>query len=298
MPSKITKSKDIIDKSLLKNKFRKDLNISLYRKKIDKIDIKLHDLIKKRAIYVKNIAKEKKKNVKGKANIYRPSREHEIFEDLLRRHKGDFPLKVLIKIWRNLIGGYISLQGNFKISYDVTLETLVKDYFGVTMVYKKINSIDKSLNQLNRNGLDILVVPFPNNKQKWWLSLTKFKSLFIIGSISESIFEKPKAVILGKQDMEYTKKNNVIYMITLEHKKSHLLEEYIKQKKYILISKGKVDEKHASLLFSILLTTREEANHNLYLLKNSEFKRSKIRIIGTIPYLSEKELNARKNKVQ
>jgi len=298
MPSKITKSKDNINKSSLKNKFKKELNISIYRKKIDKIDIKLHDLIMKRAIYVKNIAKQKKKHVNGKVDIYRPSREHEILVDLLKRHKGDFPLKVLINIWRNLIGGYISLQGNLKISYDISLENLVKDYFGITMVYKRINSIDKSLNQLNRNSLDILVVPFPNNKQKWWLSLTKYKSLFIIGSISEYIFEKPKAVILGKQDMEYTKINDVIYMITLEYKQTQLFEKYIKQKNYILLSKGKVDEKYISLLFSTLLSTQEEANNNLYLLKNSEFKRSKIRIIGAMPYLSKKELNDRKNKVQ
>ena len=143
MPPIKSKSKDKNKKIVKKSELNKVDNLNFIRNKIDVIDQKIHKLIMQRSIYVKNIAFEKSKNTKGNSIIYRPAREHEVLMALLNRHSGEFPKEVLLKLWRTMIGAYISMQGKLKVSYVSKLEVLVKDYFGITMDYNKITNIKK-----------------------------------------------------------------------------------------------------------------------------------------------------------
>ena len=287
MSSIKSKSKDIKNKTK-KNATPNISNINAIRNKIDNIDISIHDLIMKRTLCVKDIAKEKSIISVNKAIIYRPAREHEILMALIKRHKGDFPLEVLIKIWRSLIGAYISIQGNLKIGYFHSFENLVKDYFGITMTYNGIKNIKKSFNNLSSNIINLLVLPIPNNRIDWWLLLFNYKNIFIIGKLSVSFLGKEKALILGSQDVEYTSINKVIYMVAIKIADVNFLKKYFLKNNYLILAKSKINIREYAFLFSKTVTSQEEALNNLSLLKNKSFVEDKnIRIAGVLPNIEK-----------
>jgi len=287
MPSIKSKSKDIKNKT----KKKATLNMSVINKirnKIDSIDSSIHDLIMKRALYVKDIAKEKSKVSNNKVVIYRPAREHEVLMTLINRHKGDFPIEVLIKIWRTLIGAYISIQGDLKIGYFHSFGSLVKDYFGITMNYNKIKNTKKSFGHLSLNIIDLLVLPLPNNKIDWWLLLLNYKNIFIIGKLSDSFLGKEKALILGSQDVEYTNINTVIYIVSVKKDDTNLLKKYFLKNNYLILAKCKINTKRYAFLFSVTVNSQEEALNNLSLLKSKDFIEDKnIRIAGVVPNIEK-----------
>ena len=89
---------------------KKDL--AQVRQKIDHIDDQLHDLIIERAKISEKIKALKKE---GDAKI-RPAREAQIIYRLLDRHRGQFPVQELIRIWREIITATLRMQGPFSIA--------------------------------------------------------------------------------------------------------------------------------------------------------------------------------------
>ncbi len=83
------------------------------RRRIDQIDDQLHDLIMQRAEVVEAVARAKKRA--GIATV-RPGREAALLRRLVERHRGRFPRTVLVRLWRELISGAISLQGEFAVA--------------------------------------------------------------------------------------------------------------------------------------------------------------------------------------
>ena len=224
----------------------------------------------------------------NKVVIYRPAREHEVLMTLINRHKGDFPIEVLIKIWRTLIGAYISIQGDLKISYFHSFESLVKDYFGTTMSYNKIKNTKKSFSHLSSNITDLLVLPLPNNKIDWWLLLLNYKNIFVIGKLSDAFLGKDKALILGSQDVEYTNSNKVKYIVTVEKDDVNKLKKYFLKNNYLILAKCKINTKKYAFLFSKTVSSEEEALTNLALLKNRDFiEYENIRIAGVVPNIEK-----------
>ena len=108
----------------IKGRNHNDINpLSLIRKKIDRIDNKIHDLIMIRAELVSDVVKEKRSENFKDIVIYRPAREHEILARLIKRHKGNISIISLISIWRNLISTYISIQGELKLIFTNNIDS-------------------------------------------------------------------------------------------------------------------------------------------------------------------------------
>jgi len=291
MPSIKSKSKDINNK--IKKKDSSNMsNIDNIRNKIDAIDNRIHDLIMKRTLYVKDISLEKAKSSNKKIVIYRPLREYEVLVKLIKKHKGDFPIDVLIKIWRTMIGAYISMQGNLNISYFSSYRELVNNHFGMTVNYSKIKNVKKSLDLLSLNKIDLLVLPVPNSRRDWWALLLNYKSLSIIGELSDSFFHKSKAVILGWQNVEYSSKNKVIYIVTVEKDDVNLFKNYLIVSNYLIWGKRKIKNDKYVFIISIILSSRKEALEKLSALKNKDFIEDKnVRIVGVLPNIEKKLLN-------
>src|SRR5258708_35801404 len=94
------------------------------RRRIDQIDDQLHDLIMQRAEIVESVARAKKRG--GIATV-RPGREAALLRRLVERHRGRFPRTVLVRLWRELISGAISLQGEFAVG--VRAPGAIPDYW-------------------------------------------------------------------------------------------------------------------------------------------------------------------------
>ncbi|MBT4740587.1 MAG: chorismate mutase, partial [Rhodospirillaceae bacterium] len=88
-------------------------NLDDLRAEIDTIDESLHDLIMRRAEVVARV-KDAKQDAGG--GIFRPGREAEVLRRLVGRHNGALPSAVIVRIWRELISAFVSMQGDFKIA--------------------------------------------------------------------------------------------------------------------------------------------------------------------------------------
>ena len=172
------------------------------RKNIDRIDNKIHDLLIERAEVVEKVVEEKKKSKESNIVVYRPAREHEILKRIIQRHKGNLPKNSLINIWRNLISSYIAMQAELNLSFSNTLEKIVNNHFGTDIKKKKDKTALEALKSLDKNEVNISILPYPSNDNDWWVKFKYFTNIFVIGSISENYIGVPQALILGKQNIE------------------------------------------------------------------------------------------------
>ena len=81
------------------------------RRDIDAVDDAIHDLIMRRTALVHAV-----RATKSDGLALRPGREAVILRRLLARHRGAFPRPVLVRIWRELMGAMVRLQGPFSVA--------------------------------------------------------------------------------------------------------------------------------------------------------------------------------------
>ena len=89
------------------------------RKEIDAIDDAMQDLLQKRTELVVEVAEAKARAAsaagKGSFVAFRPGREAEVIRRLAERHKGALPLRVLIRLWREIMAAMTRIQGPFRV---------------------------------------------------------------------------------------------------------------------------------------------------------------------------------------
>jgi chorismate mutase len=146
------------------------------RRRIDQIDDQLHDLIMQRAEVVEAVARAKKRG--GIATV-RPGREAALLRRLVERHRGRFPRTVLVRLWRELISGAISLQGEFAVAVHAPgglpdYWDLARDHYGSHMPMLALHSAGEVLRTLSEGRAAIGVLPMPAEGESapWWPQLT------------------------------------------------------------------------------------------------------------------------------
>ena len=258
------------------------------RKKIDKIDGKMHDLVMERAELVLQVIKEKEKVSKENLVIYRPAREHEILVRLIKRHKGKISLKALIFLWRNLISIYISIQGELKLSFAGQIDDAVRSHFGSEIKINKVRHNISCLKVLSENKAHIIVLPYPNKINDWWSRLDSFQGVSIIGGISKKFNGKTTALILSKQDIEYSSKNTALYVLKINAKIVNAYCKFIASKGYDLICKKNISSDIAMILFSTDVESEAEEKNKLLELNNFELNNNlKPKNIGIFAVLNK-----------
>lgn len=277
----------------IKDRNNNEINpLSLIRKKIDRIDNKIHDLIMTRAELVSDVVKEKRSENFKDIVIYRPAREHEILVRLIKRHKGNISLISLISIWRNLISTYISIQGELKLTFTDNIDNIVNSHFTSEIRKIKRNNTTSCLKGLIENKAHIAILPFPNKYNDWWSKLNNFKGINIVGSLSEGFYGKTSALILSKQKIEYSSNNVALYTLKINSKNTKVYSEFISSKGYNLICKKLLSAKKSIILFSIKVSSDTEINKNLETIENFELEPNlKPKNIGVYSLLSKDILN-------
>ena len=277
----------------IKDRNNNEINpLSLIRKKIDRIDNKIHDLIMTRAELVSDVVKEKRSENFKDIVIYRPAREHEILVRLIKRHKGNISLISLISIWRNLISTYISIQGELKLIFTNNIDNIVNSHFTSEIKKIKKNNSTSCLKGLIENKAHIAILPFPNKYNDWWSKLNNFKGINIVGSLSEGFYGKTSALILSKQKIEYSSNNIALYTLKINSKNTRAYSKFISSKGYNLICKKLLSAKKSIILFSIKVSSDTEINKNLETIENFELEPNlKPKNIGVYSLLSKDILN-------
>ncbi|MES1989946.1 MAG: chorismate mutase [Pseudomonadota bacterium] len=152
------------------------------RRELDMIDDAIQDLLMKRTELVVEVAEAKARAASaagaGSFIAFRPGREAEVLRRLASRHSGRFPLKVIFRLFREIITTMTSLQGPFRVDVFGAGDTLAywdlaRSYYGSST---PMELHDNARDVLRRAGGDpsvVAILPEPGNYAgaDWWPSL-------------------------------------------------------------------------------------------------------------------------------
>lgn len=146
-------------------------SLDALRREIDTVDGAIQDLLIERTRIVERI-----RRVKGDGEAHlRPGREARILRALMARHRGAFPKGALVRIWREIIGVFVGLQGPFSVAvYDPPgrcgFGDLARGQYGSIAPMTGFASVRQVLDSVMRGDATVGVLPMPgrDDDDPWW----------------------------------------------------------------------------------------------------------------------------------
>ncbi len=136
------------------------------RSEIDSLDKKLIGLINDRAKIVLNIGKHKEAQ---ESPIYRPVREQKVYEKISQINQGPFSTESLLSVFREIMSGSISLEGNLSVAYlgpEATFTHLAaKKKFGNSIRLVPESSIPEIFAKVETGKYTYGIVPIENSNE-------------------------------------------------------------------------------------------------------------------------------------
>ena len=141
------------------------------RREIDEIDTALHGLLMRRAEVVENVGR-----VKGRSNtaVFAPGREAMVLRKLLARHDGKFPRQSLLRIWREMIPAYASMQAPLPVAVYASPDNqrcwdLARDHFGSHVPMTCSDDAATIIERVSSGQDAVGVLPAPAvGDDAWW----------------------------------------------------------------------------------------------------------------------------------
>jgi chorismate mutase / prephenate dehydratase len=142
------------------------------RTEIDGIDDTIQDLLIRRTELVEQVRTIKR----GWPVKIQPSREAEIAYRLVERHRGSFPKRDLLAMWRILICATLSFEGPFSVAVCAPAADengcwdLARDHFGPCTPMSRHGSVRSVIEAVHRQDAIVGVLPMPRNDDAdpWW----------------------------------------------------------------------------------------------------------------------------------
>ena len=148
------------------------------RVEIDKIDGKLHALLRARAEVVSHVAAAKALASGGAPSpAFRPGREASMMRRLIGNHKGPFPEQSLVRIWREIISGMTKMQEQIVVAAyrpekgDAGGWDAARDHFGTAAQFLPMRRARDVIVAVRDGQAHIGVVPAPgqeDGEEPWW----------------------------------------------------------------------------------------------------------------------------------
>jgi len=136
------------------------------RRAIDEVDLKILELLNKRAHIVLQIKKAKDDK---QLNIYSPEREREIIERLTGLNQGPFPNEALRLLYREILSASLALQQPIKVAYlgpPATFTHLAAmRQFGSSTEYAPVSTIKAVFGMVTSGDARYGVVPIENSTE-------------------------------------------------------------------------------------------------------------------------------------
>ena len=144
------------------------------RREIDAVDDAIDELIIRRTQLVEEVRVIKR----GWPIKIQPSREAAMIRRLLERHRGPFPKRDLVAIWRQLIVATLSFEGPFAVAVLVApgeqaYWDLARDHFGMFAPIHRETTVADVLARVIAQDATVGVIPVPDAGagQPWWHAL-------------------------------------------------------------------------------------------------------------------------------
>ena len=227
--------------------------INKLRKQIDKIDLQILELLKKRSKIAINIGKEKKSN-----NLFRPERQASILKKILKKNKNNIRTSHILSFWRSIFLSQIDIQGGIKlvISNTVSKSSIktVYDYFSHDIEIITISNISKALEKVYKEKNILMILPYPsdNKDAKWWVN-KRLDSLYAIVALPFFLEKRksPSLLILSKYKPTIEKDSYLLYISKHLIKDKNIILETKSGKHYLYKSNNKIKNEDLRL-FGIL----------------------------------------------
>lgn len=154
-------------------------SLPVLRQEIDRIDAEIHALLRERADVVTDVARAKAATASdGPPPLaFRPGREASMLRALCAAHGGPFPVRSLVRIWREIISGMTRIQQDLTVaafrpdSGDSSGWDAARDHFGLGMTYQPHRRARDVVVAVRDRRAHIGVVPAPgseDDEEPWW----------------------------------------------------------------------------------------------------------------------------------
>jgi chorismate mutase/prephenate dehydratase len=134
------------------------------RRKIDRIDTTLVDLLNQRADISKRIGSIKKDR---EIDIYAPDRESQVYEKVARGNSGPLSDNTIKAIYREIMSGTLALEGPLNVAYLGPPATFTHQAsllkFGASVDYSYCNTITEVFREVDNGRATYGVVPIENS---------------------------------------------------------------------------------------------------------------------------------------
>lgn len=155
------------------------------RKEIDAIDDALQDLLMKRTELVVEVAEAKARAAsaagQGSFVAFRPGREAEVLRRLAGRHHGSLPLRVLIRLWREIMAAMTRIQGPFRVDVfggaggdALGFWDIARNYYGSTTPMDLHDDAREVVRRVGHDRSAVGILPEPGmgmgEGDTWWVA--------------------------------------------------------------------------------------------------------------------------------
>lgn len=152
------------------------------RRELDVIDDAIQDLLMKRTELIVEVADAKARAASaagaGSFIAFRPGREAEVLRRLAARQTGRFPLKVVFRLFREIISTMTGIQGPFRVDVFGAGDTLAywdlaRSYYGSSTTMELHDNARDVLRRADSDPSVVAILPEPSNYEgaDWWPSL-------------------------------------------------------------------------------------------------------------------------------
>ena len=190
------------------------------RHEVDEIDRQIHTLIQQRGGLAVEISEVKNRCGLDKV---RPGREADLLRELVKRHKGSFPIGGVLRIWREIISSVVTMEmPNYSIAVYAHDEhqgfwDLARDQFGSQTPMTGHTNVRDAISQVFKGEAAFAVVPRPTEDTPglWWQYLCAPDAPQILyrlpffgrGNARAGIGEVLDALAIGRMKPEETGKD-------------------------------------------------------------------------------------------
>jgi chorismate mutase / prephenate dehydratase len=143
---------------------RSSASLKHLRSTIDKLDLQILKLVNERAALAAEIGRVKTDHG---TEVFSPSREEEVYQNILDHSKGPLDPATIRAIYREIMSGSRALQKVLKVAYlgpEYSFSHLAAiDRFGLQVDFMGVGSISAVFEEVNRSHVDFGVVPLENS---------------------------------------------------------------------------------------------------------------------------------------